>query len=205
MLGVSALSERGHQLLVDGGFTGPTLEILSDFIGDYSKIISMMLRPIPNMSGQEFACKARALLGIPAVQIFGTNSITPSLKQMVAYLPHYIDQAIVDGEMVGLDLNISNLAVDGLFETGHTSFKYGNYNFSGGSTGAITEIEYQKSLIFQQFKNMFLKTKFQEQIPAISTNAKLKRKIKETNNDAKKQKCVVREYQPMHVISFIII
>lgn len=161
-----------------------------------------MLRPMPNMSGQEFACKVRALVGIPAVQIFGRNSITPSLKQMVAYLPHYIDQARVDGEMVGLDLNISNLAVDGLFETGHTSFKYGNYNFSGGSTGAITEIEYQKSLIFQQFKNMFLKTKFQEQIPAISTSAKLKRKIKEeTNKDAKKQKCVVREYQPMHVVS----
>ena len=55
------------------------------------------------------------MLGIQAVQTFGTNAITPSIKQIVSYVPYYIDKAVADGQAMGVPLTLQNFS-DGLME-----------------------------------------------------------------------------------------
>ena len=47
---------------------------------------------------------AHVLLDFQAIQNFGSICITPSLKQIVAYVPYYIDKALADEKMVGLPI-----------------------------------------------------------------------------------------------------
>ena len=69
-------------------------------------------------TGDTFGLESRAMLGIQAVQIFGTNAITPSIKQIVSYVPYYIDKAVANGQAMGVPLTLQNFS-DGLMEGKH--------------------------------------------------------------------------------------
>ena len=96
-------------------------------------------------TGDTFGLESKAMLGIQAVQIFGTNAITPSIKQIVSYVPFYIDKAVADGQAMGVPLTLQNFS-DGLMEGKHKEPKVGNKLFSGGKNGPIGTVEYQRQV-----------------------------------------------------------
>ena len=57
-------------------------------------------------------------LGFQAVQIFGTANITASIKQIVSYVPFYVDKALADASLIGLPITLANFE-DALMETAH--------------------------------------------------------------------------------------
>ena len=74
------------------------------------------------MTGKEYEVLARVLLGFQAVVIFGVKAITPSIKQVVVYVPYYIDKAREDGKTIGLPLTLGNIS-DATMETAQRSLK----------------------------------------------------------------------------------
>ena len=83
------------------------------------------------LSGNEYEKEARIKLGFQIVSIFGTLSVTQSIKQIVAYTGYYIDKATADGELVRLPLSLENLS-DRTMERAHTEPKSVRFLFSGG-------------------------------------------------------------------------
>ena len=62
------------------------------------------------------------------------------MKQVVTYVPFYIERATLDGQQVGLDLTLRHFS-DGLMETAHKRPKEGNYLFR--RQGGINTADYQ--------------------------------------------------------------
>ena len=104
------------------------------------------------LTGDKYGALTRVLLGFQAVQIFGSSCITPSLKQIVTYVPHYIDKALADGKVVGLPITLANF-IDATMETAHKQNKRKSLLFSGGRAGPISRSQYQEQVIRQQFQN----------------------------------------------------
>ena len=128
-----------------------------------------------SLTGCEFDLYARCLLGFQYTQIFGADSVTPSIKQIVSYMGYYIDKAKSDGELVGLPLSLKNFS-DSIMETGHKETKGGLVWCSGGRNGNIDQIEYQKLLLAQQMSNNLLRIKTREENPCTSSIKRFKRK-----------------------------
>ena len=105
------------QLLEESGFQGMILEILSTFCSGVGEIVKDLRTPT-ELTRETYEIEARLLLGFPAVTIFGTESVTPSMKQAVVFLPYYIEKAKKDGSLVGMDFTLRHFS-DGLMETAH--------------------------------------------------------------------------------------
>ena len=144
-VGLHAFGTRMPHLLAEAGFKGTTLQILADYCAGVGEVIHDLLDTPTALSRAAYECKARLLLGFPTVAIFGSLSITPSMKQAVAYVPYYIEKARRDGELVGKDLTLMHFS-DGLMETAHQRPKEGNFLFSGGRQGSINTTDYQKQV-----------------------------------------------------------
>ena len=86
------------------------------------------------------------------IQIFGADLVTASIKQFVSYMGYYIDKAKSDGELalVGLSLSLKSFS-DSIMETGHKETKGGLVRCSGGRSGKVGEIEYQKLMQMSTF------------------------------------------------------
>ena len=137
-------------ILKEAGCEGIPLEVLSCFTGGLEMVFKNLLQPEPTLSRQQYEIQSRILLGYQFVTILGTTRATPSIKQIVVYVPYYIEKAQQDGATIGLPLTISNFS-DGLMEAIHKRAKCGNFLFSGGTKGPISSSAYQQQLLTQIF------------------------------------------------------
>ena len=151
-IGVLSFGQKIPNALPTTGFEYFTLNVLSTFASGLTDVFQNLLRPPPTLTGKDYEVLARVLLGFQAVIIFGVKAITPSIKQVVVYVPYYIDKAREDGETIGLPLTLENIS-DATMETAHKQPKQGNILFSGGRDGPADVIEYQKCVLTQLFQN----------------------------------------------------
>ncbi|KXJ19884.1 hypothetical protein AC249_AIPGENE25278 [Exaiptasia diaphana] len=176
-IAVASFGETMPSILTDSGFSGVVLDVLQDFTSGLTSIYDALLDTPSSLSGKQFECNARIHLGFQFVTIFGTRSVTPSIKQIVVYTSHYIDKAKKDGELAGIPLTFSNFS-DGLMETAHKYAKQGTFLYSGGRHGSSSAIEYQKLLLSQMFNNELYRMTDIEESRVRSSESKVTRKRK---------------------------
>jgi hypothetical protein len=174
-IGVLSFGERMPEILKQGGFEGTVLNILQTFCIGLGTVYKNLLQTPSDLTGDSYETLARVNLGFQMVQIFATLSVTASIKQLVAYVPYYVDKALNDARTVGLPLTLSNFS-DATMETAHKTGKQGNFLFSGGRDGAISKYQYQKQVISRQFENELLLMVNRESTPQKSSSAKAARK-----------------------------
>ena len=176
-VGVLAFPERMPSILSQAGFQGTLLDILTTFCSGLDKVFKGLLQTSQELTGDKYGALARVLLGFQAVQIFGSSCITPSLKQIVTYVPYYIDKALADGKMVGLPITLANFS-DATLETAHKHNKRKSLLFSGGRAGPISRCQYQEQVIRQQFQNEVFEITNRESTPQKSSSRKAEKKRK---------------------------
>lgn len=158
-------------ILRQAGFKGIVLEILAPFCSGLEVVYQNLLQTPHMLTGYEYKVMARVHLGFQAVQIFWTVNITASIKQIVSYVPYYVDKARADASLIGLPLTLANFN-DALMETAHKLNKSQSLLFSGGRTGPISKNAYQKLVIKQQFQNEAFQLTSRENTPQKSSSAK---------------------------------
>ena len=130
----------------ESNITGLRFQILDDFgCGLYQLYLWLMKTPT-GLTGNEFDIHARCLLGFQFVQIFGTRSVTATIKQISVYTGYYVDKAKEDGVLCGQPLSLRNFS-DALMGTAHKSTKMGSISYSWGKKVPRTEQEYQESIL----------------------------------------------------------
>ena len=180
-VGVKAFAAQMPNILRQAGFKGIVLEILASFCtcSGLDVVYQNLLQTPHQLNGDEYEVKARVHLGFQAVQIFGTVNITASIKQIVSYVPYYVDKALTDASVIGLPITLANFN-DTLMETAHKLNKSQSLLFSGGRTGPISKNAYQKQVIKQQFQNEAFQLTSRENTPQKSSSAKAERKMHAT-------------------------
>ena len=173
--GVLLFCKHSPNFLKETGLVGVYLTILENFFAGLEKVFEWLLNTPCSLTGCEFDLYAQCLLGFQYAQIFGADSVTPSIKQIVSYMEYYIDKAKSDGELVGLPLSLKNFS-DLIMETGHKETKGGLVQCSGGRNGKVDQVEYQKLLLAQQMSNNLLRIKTREENPCTSSIKRFKRK-----------------------------
>ena len=175
--GVLTLFKHFGALIKESKITGLRLQILTDFGNRLHTLYQWLLKTPVDLTGAEFDIHARCLLGIPFVQIFGTDMVTPTIKQISVYTGYFVDKAKEDGVLSGQPLSLKNFG-DSLMETAHKTTKTGPICYGGGKKGPSTEKEYQESLLAQQMANCALRIVNHEAIPATSSSNKVQRQLK---------------------------
>lgn len=170
-VGVKAFAARMPDILRHAGFKGIMLEILPSFCSGLEVVYQNLLQTPHELTDDEYEVMAHVHLGFQAVQIFGTVNITASIKQIVSYVPYYVDKARADASLIGLPLTLANFD-DALMETAHKLNKSQSLLFSGGRTGPISKNAYQKQVIKQQFQNEAFQLTSRENTPQKSSSAK---------------------------------
>ena len=151
-IGVLSFGQKIPTVLTGCGFKYFTLDFLSTFSSGLTDVFQTLPRASPTFTGKDYEILARVLLGFQAVVIFGVKAITPSIKQIVVYMPYYTDKAQEDGNEIGLSFTLEHFS-DTTMETAHKQPKQGNILFSGGRDGPAYVIEYQKCARTQFFQN----------------------------------------------------
>ena len=90
------------------------------------------------------------------VIIFGTRTVTPSIKQLTVYTEFYIDKARSDGEPVGQKITYKHFS-NGMVEFKHKESKQGNFVLSGGRQEPKRKHEYQQKILRQKFLSEFIR------------------------------------------------
>lgn len=175
--GVLTLFKHFSSFIKESKISGLRLQILSDFGSRLYSLYQWLLKTPINLTGAEFDVHARALLGFPFVQIFGTDLVTPTIKQIAVYTGYFVDKAREDGVLCGQPLSLRNFG-DSLMETAHKTTKIGPICYGGGKKGPSTEKEYQESLLAQQMANCALHIVNKEAIHATSSSEKARRQLK---------------------------
>ena len=158
---VSTFYEQAREILTATGFTGLVLDILCEFCTGVRQAMQLVRNTPSDLTGARYNAVARALLGFQFVLIFGTQSVTATVKQLVTYTGHYIDQARIDGKDAGIPVTLSNFS-DSIMETKHKDGKQGNLIYSGGRNGNNGRIEYQRQVLDQQFVNEWMNVENRE-------------------------------------------
>ena len=148
--GVLAFYEKAEKLLNNSGFSPLVTEIFVCFCNGLKKIFQWILNTPKELTREEYECQARVLLGFQFILIFGSETVTATVKELVAYTGFYVEKALKDAALSGLPLSLHNFN-DSIMETRHKDAKQGNYIYSGGRTGATGKIEYQGRVLTQQF------------------------------------------------------
>ena len=181
--GILTLFKHFTTLLKESNISGLRFEILNDFGRGLYQLYLWLLKTPTDVTGREFDVHARCLLGFQFVQIFGTDSVTATIKQISVYTGYYVNKAREDGVISGQPLSLRNFS-DGLMETAHKSTKLGSISYGRGKKGPSTEKEYQESILAQQMANCALHISSREAISATSSSAKVKRlQIKEQSKE----------------------
>jgi hypothetical protein len=176
-IGVLALHKKLPELLEEAGFTGVILQVLSSFGAGLGTVFNNLLQTPEGLTGIDYEIDARIKLGFQATVIFGTLSITPSIKQIVAYVPYYVDKAAKDGELVGLPLTLKHFS-DSTMETAHSEPKSGQFNFSGGRRGCISKADHEELIITQLFYNELMRVDKREAASSlVSSDCRHKRQL----------------------------
>jgi len=116
----------------------------------WKKIFQWILNTPKELTREEYECHVRVLLGFQFVFIFGSETVTATVKKLVAYTGFYIEKAVRDDILVGLPLNLHNFN-DSIMEIKHKKAKQSNVIYSGGRTGETGWSDYQKRVLNQQF------------------------------------------------------
>ncbi|KXJ17263.1 hypothetical protein AC249_AIPGENE8707 [Exaiptasia diaphana] len=121
-VGAIAFYKQSPELLANTGFTGITLEVLTEFCSQLYPFFQTVLFTPLETTRTSYDIAARVLLGFNFVIIFGNQSVTATVKHLVAYMGFYIDKALNDGIQVGVPLSLRNFS-DGIMETKHKEGK----------------------------------------------------------------------------------
>lgn len=148
--GVLAFYEKAEELLNNSGFSPLVNKILVCFCTGLKKIFQWILHTPKELTRQEYECQARVLLGFQFILIFGSQTVTATVKELVAYTGFYVEKALKDAALSGLPLTLRNFN-DSIMETKHKEAKQGNYIYSSGRVGETGKIDYQKRVLTQQF------------------------------------------------------
>ena len=159
--GVLAFYEKAEELLNNSGFSPLVNKILVCFCTGLKKISRCILNTPKELSRQEYECQARVLLGFQFILIFGSQTVTATVKELVAYTGFCVEKALKDAALSGLPLTLRNFN-DSIMETKHKKAKQGNYIYSGGRVGETRKIEYQKRVLTQQFCHEWASVENQE-------------------------------------------
>ena len=84
------------------------------------------------------------------ILVFGSQTVTATVKELLAYTGFYVEKALKDAALSGLPLTLHNFN-DGVMETKHKEAKQGTDIYSGGRVGETGKIKYQKWVLTQQF------------------------------------------------------
>ena len=147
---------QGTDLMKRLNFNEKLTESLSLLLTSVGEYLQTLLHPPQNMTRNEFEVLSRVKFGFQLVIVFGTSQITAVQKQLTAYQGYYFEKAKSDGEMIGKPLTLRNF-IDSIMETKHKESKQGNFLFSGGKSGPIGKVEYQKQVLQQQFLSKYLR------------------------------------------------
>lgn len=175
--GIITLFKHFTAILKEAKISGLQYDILNEFGRGLYELYLWLLRTPVELTGAEFDIHARSLLGMQFVQIFGTQSVTATVKQISVYTGYFIDKAKEDGISSGQSLSLRNFS-DSLMETAHKTTKSGPICYSGGKNGPANEKEYQESILAQQMANCALHITTTENIPATFSSTKVKRQLK---------------------------
>lgn len=110
---VLAFAERMPEILKAADF------ILCTVCKGLDSVCENLLLTPHELTGDDFEVQARIQLGFQAVEIFGTANITASLKQIVTYVPYYVEKALSDSAIIGLPITLANFN-DGIMERAQT-------------------------------------------------------------------------------------
>ena len=133
--------------LTNLGFQGIALHIPITF-GDGLKKIMMLLDTPVGLKGDEFDVEAKALPGFQFVNIFGSKTVTVTIKQIAVYTGYYVEQARLDSIAAGLPISLHHFS-DRIMETAHKNTKLGSMRNSGGREGPLSKVQYQEALLSQ--------------------------------------------------------
>ena len=89
-------------------FSPLVTEILVCFCNGLKKIFHWILNTPKELTRQEYECQARVLLGFQFILIFGSETVTATVKELVAYTGFYIEKALKDATLSGLPLSLHN-------------------------------------------------------------------------------------------------
>ena len=120
------------------------------FLQWIEKNFQWILNTPKELTRQKYECEVRVLLGFQFVLIFGSGTVTATVKELVAYTGFYVEKALKDATLSGLALSMHNFN-DSIMETRHKDAKQGNYVYSGGRTSETGKTDYQKRILTQQF------------------------------------------------------
>ena len=134
----------------NSGFSPLVSEILVCFCTDLKKIFQWILNTPKELTRQEYECQARVLLGFQFILIFGSQTVTATVTELVACTGFHVEKAHKDAALSGLPLTLRNFN-DSIMETKHTQAKQGNYIYSGGRAGKTGKIDHEKRVLTQQF------------------------------------------------------
>lgn len=192
--GVYAFLECCHEIIANAGFTGTTREVLATFCSGLMDVFPLLLDTPPGLTGKQYECKARIHLGFQFPLIFGFQSVTATIKQVVVYSGFYIDKAIKDAAIIGQQITLKNIT-DSIMETKHKECKSGNFIYSGGKSGETGKIEYQQRVLEQQFVNEWMRIENKENHCKTSSDAKVKIKLESEDNKNKSVSVVISSLQ----------
>ena len=82
------------------------------------KSFQWILNTPKELTRQKFECQARVLLGFQFILIFGSQIVTATVKELVAYTGFYVEKALKDAALSGLPLTLRNFN-DSIMETKH--------------------------------------------------------------------------------------
>ena len=100
----------------NSGFSPLVSEILVCFYTGLKKISQWIFNVPKELTRQEYECQARGLLGFQFISIFGSQTVTATVKELVAYTQFYVEKALEDAASSGLPLILCNFN-DSIMET----------------------------------------------------------------------------------------
>ena len=190
--GVLAFYEKAEDFLNNSGFSPLITEILVCFCNGVKKIFQWILNTPRELTREKYDCQARVLLGFQFILIFGSETVTATVKELVAYTGFYVEKALKDATLSGLPLSLHNFN-DGIMETRHKDAKQGNYIYSGGRTGETGKIDYQRRVLTQQFCHEWASVENREKKGcSYSSDSKVhKQESQDSTKQLKKKKMVL--------------
>ena len=153
---VPVFFDKFEKLLTDSDIKRLLLTILSSYFKGLKSFLLSVLHTSPEVCAHTFEAEARCFLAASSLFIFGSHLITSYIYQVATLQRFYIMKIKQDSELIGCRIGLHNIS-DDVVEDHHLHGKQGKFLFSGGKGGPTGKIEYQKSVLRQQFQNEWLR------------------------------------------------